>query len=416
MKKCLICNTVLKPFISFGQMPIANGFLDESEFKDEYFYELQAAFCPVCAMVQLVDRVSRDRMFHDHYAFFSSTSTRMASHFEKFAEEVMRDYLHTSDPFVLEIGSNDGILLKSFAKSDIRHLGIEPSLNVAHCARENGVNTSCRFFDENAAEEIQREFGQADVFLGANVMCHLPYLGSVMRGIKRLLKPGGLLIFEDPYLGDILEKTSFDQIYDEHAFYFCLTSLAHLLKRYGFEVVDVRPQEVHGGSMRYYVGHQNARQPSSSVAALKEKERSMGLDRIETFMNFKYAIQRSHDELKSLLESLKRQGKRVVGYGATSKSTTVTNFCGIDRGVVEYISDTTPLKHNKFSPGTHIPIRSYDAFKKDYPDYALLFAWNHAKEIMAKEKAFSDVGGQWIVYVPKVKVLNSSMLKETLSI
>jgi methylation protein EvaC len=405
MAACLICKTAIEPFINFGKMPIANGFLNPEQFAQEYFFELKVAFCPTCKMVQLTEQPDREKMFHDNYAFYSSTSTRMSHHFKTFAENVMKTYLNVSDPFVAEIGSNDGIMLQHFAKSNIRHLGIEPSANVARVAIEKGINSISKFFDEELAMQIVAEYGQADAFLGANVMCHIPYLHSVIAGIKRLLKPKGVVLFEDPYLADILEKTSYDQIYDEHAFYFSIASVDYLFSQYGFELIDIQPQNVHGGSMRYVLGHAGAYPVSPSVIAQKKKEELLGLSRGETYDGLRRKIEKSREKLNSLLRDLKKQNKRVVGYAATSKSTTVTNYCGITPDLLEFISDTTPIKQGKYSPGVHIPVRAYEEFKKDYPDYALLFGWNHAEEIMEKEQAFRDAGKNWIVYVPEVNIL-----------
>jgi methylation protein EvaC len=405
MKKCLICTATIAPFMSFGQMPIANGFLSPDQFADEYFFELQVAFCPNCTMVQLVEQVDPEMMFHEEYAFYSSTSTGMANHFKNMADWVMDNYLTSQDPFVVEIGSNDGIMLQNFAKAGIHHLGIDPSQNVAQVAMDKGIQTICAFFDEQVAREVLAKFGQVDVFLGANVMCHLPDLHSVFSGVKLLLKPSGLLIFEDPYLGDIVEKVSYDQIYDEHVFYFSVKSISYLAGIHGLEVVDVIPQDVHGGSMRYILGHIGAHKVSNAVKDQLAKEEKLGLHRSEIYIWLHNAIKQSRDALIEMLRNLKRQNKRVVGYGATSKSTTVINYCGITPDLVEFISDTTPIKQGKFSPGAHIPVRSYQTFVNDYPDYALLFAWNHAKEIMSKEENFRRAEGKWLVYVPEIKVL-----------
>ena len=405
MPKCLVCETPIEPFISFGKMPIANGFLSPEQFASEYFFELKTAFCPNCTMVQLTEFVDREKMFHENYAFFSSTSTRMAAHFKEFADWVSASFLQEKDPFVCEIGSNDGILLRHFAQKGIRHLGIEPSANVAEIARQQGVRTICEFFDEKVARDIVARDGQADAFLGANCMCHIPYIHSVAEGIRILLKPKGVLIFEDPYAGDIVRKTSYDQIYDEHAFYFSVSSVNHLFGMHGLEVVDALPQETHGGSMRYVLAHKGAYPISGAVLAQVAWERAQGLHLPATYDRLRANIERSRDELVRLLRDLKQRGQRVVGYAATSKSTTVTNYCGLSPELVEFISDTTPIKQGKFSPGVHIPVRPYADFKARYPDYALLFGWNHAEEIMAKEKDFRAAGGKWIVYVPKVGVL-----------
>jgi methylation protein EvaC len=236
-------------------------------------------------------------------------------------------------------------------------------------------------------------------------MCHLPYLHSVVEGVRILLKPGGVLIFEDPYLGDIVEKTSYDQIYDEHAFYFSLTSLSYLFAQHRMEIVDVQPQPVHGGSMRYVVAHRGAYPMAASVIELRQREERLGLNQRGTYERLRTNIERSRDRLLELLRACQRQGKRVVGYAATSKSTTVINYCRITPQLVEFISDTTPIKQGKYSPGLHIPVRPPAEFQARYPDYALLFGWNHAEEILAKETAFRTTGGKWIVYVPEVRVL-----------
>lgn len=405
MPNCLVCEHQIKPFMSFGRQPIGNGFLAPADFEKEYFYELAVGFCPRCSMVQLINLVDREKLFHENYAFHSSTSKRMMQHFREFAQDVQQKYLkNSSGPFVLEIGSNDGIMLGHFAQKGIRHLGVEPSANVAQAAIDKGIQTITEFFDEKLAKTIVKTHGQADVFLGANVMCHIPYIHSVMAGVKLALKPQGVLIFEEPYLGDIIQKTSYDQIYDEHAFYFSVTSIQNLVTRHDLEIIDVEPQNVHGGSVRYTIAHAGAFKEAKAVAQQKLKEKELGLHKPARYEQFRANVEHSRDELKKLLQNFKRQGKRVVGYGATSKSTTVTNYGGITPELVEFISDTTPIKQGKFSPGVHIPVKPYEEFAKNYPDYALLFAWNHAEEIMAKEKNFMKARGKWIVYVPRVEV------------
>lgn len=404
MKSCLACETVIEPFISFGRMPIANAFLAPGEFAAEYFFELRVGFCPKCGMVQLLEQPAPERMFHGNYAFFSSTSTRMAAHFREFADAVRVRYLGDKDPFVVEIGSNDGIMLQNFASAGIRHLGIEPSANVAAVARSKGIQTISEFFSADLARKMVAGHGQADAFLGANVMCHIPTLHSVAEGVRLLLKPKGVMMFEDPYLGDILEKTSYDQIYDEHAAYFSVMSVSALFERHEMEVVDIAPQDVHGGSMRYVIAHRGAYPVSAAVRTQRAKEEKLGVRHAATYVQLRHHIEKSRADLMQLLHDLKARGKRVVGYAATSKSTTVTNYCGITPDLVEFISDTTPIKQGKFSPGMHLPVKPYADFSAKYPDYALLFGWNHSVEIMAKEQDFKKAGGKWIVYVPKVGV------------
>lgn len=404
MNKCLICQNEIYPFISFGKMPLANGFLTKQQFETEYFFELKVAHCTNCNMVQLLEQPNKDMMFNDHYAFYSGTSKAMGDHFEDFANHVMSDYVNSADPFVVEIGSNDGILLKHFKRANIRHLGIEPSENVASVAIKNGINTISRFFNRELAENIIKEHGKADAFLAANVMCHIPYIHSVADGIKILLKPDGILMFEDPYLGDVIEKISYDQIYDEHVFLFSVQSVKFLFEQHDMELIDVEPQETHGGSMRYVIAHKGARKISERVQIQINKEKEQGLNLPQTYISFKKNCEYSRDKLKSILVSLKNDGKRVVGYAATSKSTTILNYCDIGPDLIDFICDTTPIKHGKYSPGKHIPVKPYEEFRENYPDYALLFAYNHAKEILAKEEEFKNRGRKWITYVPEIGI------------
>lgn len=388
-------------------MPIANGFLRPDQVNDnEYFFELAPAYCPECTMFQIVEQPAPEKMFHGNYAFYSSTSRYMQKHFESFANLVMdRVFTGRRDPFIVELGSNDGIMLKHFKARGHRHLGVEPSVNVADAAREQGINTISEFFDRKLAERIVAEHGHADAVLSANVMCHIPDLPSVADGIKHLLKPDGVLMFEDPYLGDMVAKTSYDQIYDEHVFIFSASSVSNAFGRHGLELIDVMPQITHGGSMRYTLAPKGSHRVSQSVETQIAKERAQGLDSLGAYLRFKANCEKSRSDLLTVLNDLHTQNKTVVGYGATSKSTTVMNYCGITREHVAWISDTTPIKQGKLTPGTHIPVKSYEEFVKNYPDYALLFAWNHAAEIREKESSFTASGGKWIYFVPNVEIL-----------
>lgn len=406
MKKCLICNSEIKPFISYGQMPIANGFLNKDYFVKEYYFHMQVAHCNNCNMVQLIDTPERELMFNENYAFFSGTSQAMKAHFKNFAEDVKKNYLDKEDPFVVEIGSNDGIMLGNFKEWGVRHLGCEPSANVAKVATEKGINTIVEFFNEELADSIIKNNGQADAFIAANVMCHIPYFHSIVAGISKLIKKTGIVIFEDPYLGDVIEKTSYDQIYDEHTFLFSVTSINYIFSKYGMEVVHIEHQETHGGSMRYFIGHKGVRERSKEATAQIQKELELGLDNSNTYEIFRQNCEKSRVDLKQLLTELKSKGKSIAGYGATSKSTTILNYSDIGADLIDYICDNTPIKQGKFSPGKHIPIEPIETFKENYPDYAVLFAYNHAKEIMNKETEFINNGGKWILFVPNVHIVN----------
>ena len=405
-ENCRVCGSSIEQFMTFGQMPIANGFLLEDQFKDEYFFEMKPSFCEKCFAFQLIDQPDANQMFNENYPFYSSLSKHMKIHFEKFAKHLIEKFINDKrNSFVIELGSNDGIMLKHFKNVGIPHLGVEPSGNVAEVSKNEGINTISEFFNENLAKNILSEYGNADIVYAANVMCHIPDLNSVFSGISKILKPKGVLVFEDPYLGDMLTKVSYDQIYDEHVYIFSASSVASICEMHNLEIIDLVAQPTHGGSMRYYIAPKGSYKPASNVDITFKDETQKGFKNIKTYLMFKENCQKSKRELVALLEKVRDKNKRVVGYGATSKSTTILNYSGIDKELIEFISDTTPLKQNKFSPGMHIPIKPYEAFIDNPPDYALLFAWNHANEIFEKETNFIKNGGKWIRFVPKVEIV-----------
>lgn len=402
MAHCRNCDAPIEPFIDFGRMPLANAFLTRDQFATEFFYDLRAACCQRCALVQLVDQPPRVKMFHERYPFFSSSSERMKTHFAQLARAVIDQHLTGADPLLVEIGSNDGTLLEHAAQAHIRHVGVEPSAGVAAAATTRGVTTWCRFFDEAVAADIVAQHGQADVVVATNALSHVGDLHSVVSAIDRLLAAKGVVVIEDPYWVQVLTRTAFDQIYDEHASYFALTSIQRLFEPHGFVVFDAEPFDVHGGSMRYSICRAGTKSPSPRVSALAEEELASGAFDPAALAAFSHRVDAVGASLLDLLQRRHAAGTRIVGYGATSKSTTTINYFGITPDLVECICDTTPAKHGKFSPGAHIAIRPHEEFSRPYPEYALLFLWNHAAEVRAKEETFAQQGGRWIVYVPDV--------------
>jgi methylation protein EvaC len=262
-----------------------------------------------------------------------------------------------------------------------------------------------KFFDEDTAAEVHDDHGPADVVFGANTICHISHIGSVLRGLAKLLKPKGVFVFEEPYLGTLFDQMAFDQIYDEHVFYFSVTSVRRMASRFGFELVDAEHTPMHGGGIRYTLARVGARTPAPSVARLLADEQARNMTDPDTFTRFGSDVTRIRRELLALLADIKADGKSVVGYGAAAKCTTVTNYCGIGTDLVPFVCDSTPAKQGHLVPGSNLPVRPPSAFTDPYPDYALLFAWNHAEEIMAKERAFREAGGRWILYVPTVHIV-----------
>ncbi len=399
---CQVCDGRTAGFLDLGRQPLSDRFRDGSDTSAEFFFHLAVGVCEACTMVQLMEAVPCEEMFHEDYPYYSSGSETMRKHFADTTRGFLETELTAADPFFVEIGSNDGVLLGTVHEASVRHLGFEPSGKVAQVARDRGLRVRGDFFDEATAVEVRASDGPADVIYAANTICHIPYLKSVFRGVDALLAPDGVFVFEDPYLGDILDKTSFDQIYDEHFFFFTARSVQAMAARFGFELVDVQRLPVHGGEVRYTIARAGVRLPSATVAQLIAEEDAAKVATLERLDRFAAAVNSIRADLVALLERLKAEGKRVVAYGATAKSATVTNFCGIGPDLVSWVCDTTPAKQGRLTPGAHIPVRPASEFSPASMDYALLFAWNHAEEIMAKEQEFRRAGGRWILYVPDV--------------
>ncbi|MFG1709995.1 methyltransferase domain-containing protein [Nonomuraea sp. M3C6] len=404
---CRICSGRLHPFADFGSQPLSDAFVTPGDPGAEFFFHLAVGLCESCSMVQLLEEVPRERMFHAGYPYLSSGSSVMREHFQSLAKRLLTTELAGPDPFVVELGCNDGTMLSVIADAGVRHLGVEPSGGVADLAAARGVRVRKDFFEAGTAASVLAADGPADVVYAANTLCHIPYLDSIMEGLDTLLRPEGVFVFEDPYLGDIVQRASFDQIYDEHFYFFTATSVRGLARRHGFELVDVERLPVHGGEVRYTLARRDARSPSPAVAALLAAEEAAALTEPATLHRFAARVADTRERLVRLLTDLRDQGARVYGYGATAKSATVLNYCGLGPDLITFVSDTTPAKQGRLTPGSHIPVLGPEAFADPYPDYAVLFAWNHAEEIMAKETAFGRAGGTWILYVPEVQLVRA---------
>jgi SAM-dependent methyltransferase len=360
----------LQPVIDFGQMPIANAFLTLEEFASEYFYNMVLGFDPKTAAIGLINKVPPEKMFHDHYAFYSSTSKGMQEHFKSTAERLLP---YAKKGLVVEIGSNDGIMLEAWKGLGVDAVGIEPSKNVADVSKGRGHKVINKFISEEVVKEIQAIGKPVSLFFGANVSCHIENFTGYIKNVCDLIGEGGVFVFEDPYFLDIWEKTSYDQIYDEHVWYFTLQFINNVLKPLGFHVFDCEHIEVHGGELRMFVGAIKTHKATSAVAEWLAKEGDLSVKLSELDFN----IKNSKIELLKILEDLKRQKKKVCGFGATSKATTIYNYCGIGPELIPFVTDNTPIKQGKFYPGVHIPVPQED-FKN--VDYAFLGAWNHLKK------------------------------------
>ena len=396
--KCKITGKQINPFMSFGKMPIANGFLNKDKFDKEFFFEMEVGFSDDLSLFQLNDHPKPEMMFNDNYPFFTGSSQQMKSHFKNYADWIKK-YHPNKINNIIEIGSNDGTFLKNFNPKDFNVLGFEPSKNVAKKASMNGANTINEFFNKNSTSNQKDFIKNTDLICAANVICHIPDLKDLIQSVDLMLNKNGLFVFEEPYLGSMFEKISYDQIYDEHIFIFSATSVCKIFKLFDMELIDVLPQTTHGGSMRYVISRKKEHSINKRVLDGLSRENQNNFDNLESCLKFKKDCENSKDKILKKLKKFKNEGKEICGYAATSKSTTILNYCNIDKSIINFICDTTKEKIGNFSPGTHIPIVSVSHFHENLPDIAYLFAWNHREEIFAKEKNFLKRGGKWISHV-----------------
>ena len=393
--KCKITGKKVDPFMSFGKMPIANGFLNKEKFNDEFFFEMEVGFSEDLSLFQLNDHPKPEMMFNENYPFFTGSSQQMKLHFKNYADWIKK-YYPNKIKNIIEIGSNDGTLLKNFHPTEFNTLGFEPSGNAAKIALHDGINIIEKFFNKNSIAEQKKFTKKTDLICAANVICHVPDLNDLIQSVDSMLNKNGLFVFEEPYLGSMFEKISYDQIYDEHIFIFSVTSVSKIFKLFDMDLIDVFPQTTHGGSMRYVVGRKKIHAINKNVNILLDKEKLKNLDNISSCLKFKNNCELSKIKTRNNLLRFKKNNYKIAGYAATSKSTTILNYCNINNKLIDYICDTTPEKIGKFSPGTHIPIVDMSHFKNFNPDIAYLFAWNHKDEIFKKEKNYK---GKWFSHV-----------------
>ncbi len=381
---CKITKEKIKPFMSFGKMPIANGFLKKNSFKKEFFFNLEVGFSNKLSLFQINDHPKPEQMFNKNYPFFTGSSKGMIKHFEDYSKWIKNNYGKDLRRLI-EIGSNDGTFLRNFNKKKVKVIGFEPSSNVANISRKKGIKTINSFFNYTNVKNLKTIQKKIDIISGANVICHVPDLKDLIKAVDFLLSNNGFFIFEEPYLGSMYEKVSYDQIYDEHIYIFSVSSVNKIFKKFGFELIDAIPQSTHGGSMRYVISRKGTKKVKDRVKKLLSKEKAKNIDNIKGCKEFKKNCERSKKNLLEKINKYKKNNKIIAGYGATSKSTTIMNYCGINNDDVRFICDTTPEKIGKYTPGTHIPIVSMKYFYSNLPDAIFLFAWNHKKEIFRKE-------------------------------
>lgn len=405
-KTCRLCNSSnLELFLDLGWMPLAGNYLKENDVGKESYYPLRVFFCQNCFLVQLIDIVAPDILFRD-YRYLSSVG--LSDHFSAYAHEVFKRFL-TNKSFVVEIGSNDGVLLIPLQKLGAKVLGVDPALNVAKIASAKGVETLTDFFTKHNAFEIVKRYGRADAIFANNVLAHIDNMQDVAEGVSHLLKPSGVFVFEVHYVLDLLEKLQYDFIYPgEHLAYYSLLSITNFWEKYGFSIFDVKRIPAHAGSLRVYMQKKRTKPKSttSHIEKLILHEKEANLNTIYPYRSFASKINEHRKKLKSFLLNLKKRNKRVVGYGAAGRGNALLFVCDITSDIVEYVVDESFERIGRFTPGSHVPIVGPEVFRSDNPDYVLLLAWSYKDKILEKEEEFLKKKGRFILPLPSIEVIS----------
>ncbi len=389
--------------VDLGLSPPSNALTaPEALGRGEQFYPLHAYVCERCWLVQLDAFASPAELFGD-YRYFSSYSTTWLAHAREYVAEMTRRGIGPGSR-VVELASNDGYLLRNFVERGVPVLGIEPAANVAAVARAAGVPTWAEFFGAALARRVRAEFGPADLIVANNVLAHVPDIDDFVAGMAALVAADGVVTIEFPHLLRTLAGLQFDTVYHEHFSYLSLIALTPLFARHGLEIVEVGELPTHGGSLRVFAAPRGARAADASVARVVAAERAAGLDRVETYAAFGARVARVKDDFARFLLDAKRSGKRVAGYGAAAKATTLLNYAGARADLMPYVADKSPHKQGHFIPGVRVPIVAPERIRADRPDYVVIFPWNVAAEIRAELADVRGWGGRFVLAIPELRV------------
>jgi novobiocin biosynthesis protein NovU/D-mycarose 3-C-methyltransferase len=397
---CRICGSRgLKAFLSLGDTPLANSFVTrEAASAPELRIPLEVMRCEQCGLAQLTVVVDPEVMFRD-YAYATSAAAPMRGHFDELARELV-DRFAPAGSLVVEVGSNDGVLLRPLAARGARAVGVEPAANLAAVANAEGLETWNEFFGATVAERLRAERGPARVVVGNNVLAHIAELPGVAQALDVLLDDEGVFVAEVPYLFDLLDHVEYDTVYHEHLSYFHLAPLAALFAQVGMELFDVARLPTHGGSIRMYVGRAGRQTPTNALRGLLTYEAARLADAPKLFATFASRVASQRTALRALLAELRSRGVRLAGYGATAKGNTMLNYCGIGPETLAFVADTTPYKQGLLTPGTHIPVRPESVIEDERTEVMLLLAWNYADAIVGRMMAFTARGGRFIHPIP----------------
>lgn len=405
---CRLCpSSDLELVLALKPTPLANALVSAEHLdRQEPSIPLDVFVCRECEHIQLLDVVDPEVLFRD-YVYVSGTSSVYVDYLREYSLAVSSKRNLQPESLVIEIGSNDGTLLHHFKDQGMRVLGVDPALNLAAAAIESGIPTISDFFSPTLAEEIKNKHGQASVVMANHVFAHADDLESIVKGVRTILAPNGVFVFEVSYLLDVYRSVLFDTIYHEHVSYHTVGPLVGFFQRLGMELVDSQRVSHQGGSLRCTVQLAGGPWPvESSVQELISMEsQELGTDIPESFRKYGERIDVERKRLTDLLTELSSQGKRVAGYGAPAKTTTLMHHFELDGSQIEFIVDDSSFKQGLYTPGLHIPIVSSEEIYQRKPDYLLVLAWNFADSIIAKHQAFAEAGGKFIVPLPTFRVV-----------
>ena len=399
------CNPTVESILSLGVTPLANSLLMKEDLaRPEPGFPLNLAFCHSCSLVQITETVPPEVLFRD-YVYFSSFSDTVCQNAKEISDRLISLRALGSDSLAVEIASNDGYLLQNYYKCGIPVLGIEPARNIARVAEERGIRTLTEFFGQALARQLREEGHRADVIHGNNVLAHVADLNGFVEGIHLLLKDEGVAVIEVPYVMEMVDRCEFDTIYHEHLCYFSVTALQQLFRRHQLEIQDVERLPIHGGSIRLFLRHRDAVDPTPTVSRLLEQEVARGVNQFGYYRDFAGRVEQVKDSLRRLLADLKGRGARIAAYGAAAKGSTLLNYCGIGQELLDFVVDRSPHKQGRYMPGVHLPIYAPQKLLEAMPDYTVLLTWNFADEILAQQAEYRQRGGHFIIPVPQPKVI-----------
>ena len=362
-------------------------------------HPLAVGICPKCALMQVLDTVPAEEVFHEEYTYYASFSTSWLEHCRKSVLKQIERFRLNHNSFVIELASNDGYLLKNYVEKNIPVLGIDPCKGPVEAALKINVPTMHAFFGTDLANRLAAEGKKADIIHANNVMAHVADTNGFIAGIATILKDTGSLVTESPYVRDLIDHCEFDTIYHEHLCYYGVTSLKNLYARHGLYINDIERIPTHGGSIRQYVSKKPGE--SDTVKQLLADEKRLGIDRPSEYYNtFASRVAAIKTEMLKILRDLKKQGKKVAAYGASAKGSTMLSYLGAGPDLIEFVVDKNVHKHGKFMPGLHNPIYDVTAVAEKKPDYLVLLVWNLKDEILKQMAPYRQAGGKFIIPVP----------------